>query len=171
MISSIQTKGLKSVGVRKACSPVAVFKAVNPTSKSFSIQPCSVNVAPRTRHQVSASAVHLSAETTDSMKLAAGYHWYETMIIMMASMSDDTRDKEVAKFQAFLYKEECQHINTQVKGRARLAYPIKTCWEGNFVLYTYAAKRQTAKAVQLLLSKPEAGSENNILRHMTLCKN
>lgn len=38
------------------------------------------------------------------------------------------------------------------------------------MLYTYAAKRQTARAVQLLLSNPEAGSEDKLLRHMTLCK-
>ncbi len=43
-------------------------------------------------------------------------------------------------------------------------------WEGIYVLYTYAAKRQTAKNIQLLLSKPEAGSEGKLLRHITLFK-
>jgi small subunit ribosomal protein S6 len=43
-------------------------------------------------------------------------------------------------------------------------------WDGIFILYTYAAKRQTARAVQLLLSNPEAGAEDTILRHQTLCK-
>lgn len=43
-------------------------------------------------------------------------------------------------------------------------------WEGIYVLYTYAAKRQTARTVQLLLSNPEAGSEDNVLRHITMCK-
>ncbi len=38
------------------------------------------------------------------------------------------------------------------------------------MLYTYAAKRQTARTVQLLLSNPEAGSEDNVLRHITMCK-
>ncbi len=43
-------------------------------------------------------------------------------------------------------------------------------WEGIYVLYTYAAKRQTAKKIQLLLSKPEAGSEGKLLRHITFFK-
>ena len=43
-------------------------------------------------------------------------------------------------------------------------------WEGIYVLYTYAAKRQTAVKVQLLLSRPEAGSEDTVLRHITFLK-
>ena len=39
-----------------------------------------------------------------------------------------------------------------------------------YVLYTYAAKRQTARNVQLLLSNPEAGSEDKILRHIPFCR-
>jgi small subunit ribosomal protein S6 len=35
------------------------------------------------------------------------------------------RDKELAKFEAFLNKEECMHINALVRGRSRMAYPIK----------------------------------------------
>jgi hypothetical protein len=37
-------------------------------------------------------------------------------------------------------------------------------WEGQYVLYMYAAKRQTARTIQNLLSKPESGSEGKILR-------
>lgn len=43
-------------------------------------------------------------------------------------------------------------------------------WEGIYVLYTYAARRQTARTIQLMLSNPEVGSENVLMRHMTLCK-
>jgi hypothetical protein len=43
-------------------------------------------------------------------------------------------------------------------------------WDGMYVLFTYAAKRQTARSVQLLLSNPEAGSEDKILRHITFCR-
>lgn len=81
------------------------------------------------------------------------------------------RDRELAKFEAYLNKEGCQNINALAKNMpTRLAYPIKNEYEGIYVLYTYAAKRQTAKAVQLLLSNPEAGSEDKLLRHITLCK-
>lgn len=35
------------------------------------------------------------------------------------------RDKELAKFEAFLNKEQCMHINALVRNRSRLAYPMK----------------------------------------------
>lgn len=106
----------------------------------------------------------------DAFKLPAGYHWYETMMILNSTLSDEDRDKELAKFEAYLNKEDCQSINALVRGRARMAYPIKGDWEGIYVLYTYAAKRQTAKNIQLLLSNPEAGSESKLLRHITFFK-
>ncbi len=37
------------------------------------------------------------------------------------------RDKELAKFEAFLNKEECMNINALTRGRSRMAYPIKKC--------------------------------------------
>ena len=42
--------------------------------------------------------------------------------------------------------------------------------QGIYVLYTYAARRATARAVQTLLSNPEAGSEDVLLRFTTFCK-
>lgn len=102
--------------------------------------------------------------------LPRGYHWYETMIILKPNLSDEERDRELAKFEAYLNKEECLSINALVKGRTKLAYPIKKEQEGIYVLYTYCAKRQTARAIQMLLSNPEAGAEDTILRHITLCK-
>jgi hypothetical protein len=53
---------------------------------------------------------------------------------------------------------------------AHHAVLVHSHWEGIYVLYTYAAKRQTARTVQLLLSNPEAGSEDTVLRHITFCK-
>lgn len=38
---------------------------------------------------------------------------------------DAHRDKELAKFEAFLNKEECMNISALVRGRSRMAYPIK----------------------------------------------
>lgn len=35
------------------------------------------------------------------------------------------RDRELAKFEAYLNKEECISINALVKGRSKLAYPIR----------------------------------------------
>ncbi len=37
------------------------------------------------------------------------------------------RDRELAKFEAYLNKEECMLINSIVRGRHKLAYSIKKC--------------------------------------------
>lgn len=74
---------------------------------------------------------------------------------------------ELAKFEAFLKKESAREVKVTVRGRQRLAYPIKRFAEGIYVLYTYAAGSHVSQAVQKNLSTPEAGSELNILRHMT----
>ncbi|GFR46633.1 hypothetical protein Agub_g8243, partial [Astrephomene gubernaculifera] len=116
---------------------------------------------------VAAASLEASAEAAS---LPAGYHYYETMMILKPTLSDEERDRELAKFEAYLNKAECFDINSVVKPRSLLAYPIKKETEGIYVLYTYLARRQTAKAVQLLLSNPEAGAEDTILRHITLCK-
>eukprot|EP00879_Flechtneria_rotunda_P001946 GHRR01002120.1.p1 GENE.GHRR01002120.1~~GHRR01002120.1.p1 ORF type:complete len:182 (+),score=53.01 GHRR01002120.1:73-618(+) len=107
---------------------------------------------------------------SEILKLPPGYHWYETMIVLRATIADQERDEQLAKFEAYLNKEGCMHINALVRSRSRMAYPMKGNWDGMYVLYTYAAKRQTARNVQLLLSNPEAGSEDKILRHITLCR-
>jgi ribosomal protein S6 len=82
-------------------------------------------------------------------------------------MVDDERDQVLAKFEAFLKREECQDINTTIKGRQKLAYPIKKFAEGIYVLYTFAAPPPVSQRIQKLLSTPESGAELNILRHMT----
>lgn len=92
---------------------------------------------------------------------------YETMVVLRPDMSDEQRDMELAKFEAFLKKEAAEDVKVTVRGRQRLAYPIKRFADGIYVLYTYAAGPKVASAVQKMLSTPEAGAELNILRHMT----
>lgn len=132
-------------------------------------QYCSVP-RPRSVQAYAAAALAEEEDVEEALRLPAGYHWYETMIVFRTTLTDEERDKELAKFEAYLNKEECMHINALVRPKAKMAYPIKGNWEGVYVLYTYAAKRQTARQVQINLSKPESGAEDNILRHMTLCR-
>jgi small subunit ribosomal protein S6 len=40
-------------------------------------------------------------------------------------LSPPPRDKELAKFEAFLNKEGCMHIIALMRPRQRMAYPIK----------------------------------------------
>ncbi|KAL4423041.1 hypothetical protein ABPG77_002075 [Micractinium sp. CCAP 211/92] len=92
---------------------------------------------------------------------------YETMLVLRPTMKDEERDQELARFQAFLQKQGATGLSDLVRGRQRLAYPIKRFSEGIYVLYTYTADPSTGQAVQKYLSTPQAGNELNILRHMT----
>lgn len=65
-------------------------------------------------------------------------------------------------------QENCQDVKAMVRGRHRMAYPVKGNWEGIYVLFSFLAQPITAPKVQILLSNPPAGAEDNILRHMTL---
>ncbi|CAK0749917.1 hypothetical protein CVIRNUC_001948 [Coccomyxa viridis] len=103
--------------------------------------------------------------------LPEGYVWYETMIVLRPDLTEEDRDVELAKFEAFLKKENAQEISALVRGNQHLAYPIKGFWDGIYVLYTYAAQRKTSHAVQKLLSTPVVGKEKNVLRHMTFITN
>ncbi|KXZ47902.1 hypothetical protein GPECTOR_32g515 [Gonium pectorale] len=138
------------------------------TARSVAVRnvPFSSRPAARPQRVVLSSAVAEQA----APKLELGWHKYETMLILKPTLNDEERDRELAKFEAYLNKEGCYDINSLVRGRHKLAYPIKKEEEGTFVLYTFTAKRQTARSVQLLLSNPEAGAEDTVLRHITTCK-
>jgi len=99
--------------------------------------------------------------------LIISFNRYETMVVLRPDMTEEQRDMELAKFEAFLKKEEARDIKVTVRGKQRLAYPIKRFAEGIYVLYTYSAGPTVANSVQRMLSTPEAGAELNILRHMT----
>lgn len=70
--------------------------------------------------------------------------------------------------QPRVVQENCQDVKAMVRGRHRMAYPVKGNWEGIYVLFSFLAQPSTAPKVQILLSNPPAGAEDNILRHMTL---
>ncbi|KAL6771477.1 PRPS6 [Auxenochlorella protothecoides x Auxenochlorella symbiontica] len=105
-------------------------------------------------------------ETTDDVP--PGFTNYETLIILRPTLSEQERDQELAKFEAFLKGKAARRVNVTLRGRQRLAYPIRKFTEGIYALYTYTASPPTSQAVQRLLSTPVAGGEFNILRHMTV---
>ena len=70
---------------------------------------------------------------------------YETMLVLRPDMSEEERDQELAKFEAFLKKEASKDIKVTVRGRQRLAYPIKRCAAGAAAAEAAAAVRGAGK--------------------------
>lgn len=166
---------MRSTVATTAAPRQASMVAAVPIAQRHCFQAVGRVAAPAQRLSAGRASVKAQAAATleagaDAAKLPAGYHLYETMMILKPSLSDEERDREMAKFEAYLNKEECFNISAIVKPRTRLAYPMKKESDGIYVLYNYCARRQTARAVQLLLSNPEAGAEDIVLRHITLCK-
>mmetsp|Transcript_33328 Transcript_33328/g.83518 ORF Transcript_33328/g.83518 Transcript_33328/m.83518 type:complete len:93 (+) Transcript_33328:134-412(+) len=89
------------------------------------------------------------------------------MLVMRPNITEEERDRELAKFELMLKNEEAMEINAMIRGRQRMAYPMQGHWEGIYVLYRYAAKRSTAQVAQRMLSKPDIESEGYLLRFMT----
>ncbi|CAL8462187.1 g1718 [Coccomyxa elongata] len=120
------------------------------------------------RCSVQRRAAALAQSTGQDVTLPEGYVWYETMLVLRPDLSEEERDMELAKFEAFLKKEEALEISALVRGSQHLAYPIDGYWDGVYVLYTYGAQRRVSQAVQKLLSTPIVGQDKkNVLRHMT----
>jgi len=92
------------------------------------------------------------------------------MIVLRPDLTDEERDVELAKFEAFLAKQGGYDVNAMVRGRQELAYPIRKHWDGIYVLYEYVAPRQATPQVQKYLSTPAVGADSNVLRHMTFAK-
>ena len=108
-----------------------------------------------------------AAADTSGVENTAAYGSYETMVVLRPDLSDEQRDSELAKFEAFLRKHGAAKIDVTVRGRQRLAYPMKGFSDGIYVLYTFEADPSVVSPMQKMLSTPTAGAELNVLRHIS----
>lgn len=108
-----------------------------------------------------------AAADTSGVENTAAFGSYETMVVLRPDLSDEQRDSELAKFEAFLRKHGAAKIDVTVRGRQRLAYPMKGFSDGIYVLYTFEADPSVVSPMQKMLSTPTAGAELNVLRHIS----
>jgi hypothetical protein len=71
------------------------------------------------------SAFRVLAAGTAGLAVHSGCPVVRTIRAHTFSRRAVCRDRELAKFEAFLNKEQCMHINALVRARSRLAYPMK----------------------------------------------
>merc|ERR1712093_326351 len=123
------------------------------------------NLPPVARLQVTKQRpVVTNAYLATSASIKAGIHRYETMLILRPDMLDQDRDRQLAKFEAFLANEGAEDIDCAVKGRQTMSYPIKDHRDGVYVLFQYMASGLVAKAVHKKLANPDAETQGNIIR-------
>ena len=80
--------------------------------------------------------------------------------------SEGEVEAEVGEFRDFLEAQGAQDVEVAVKGRQRMASPIKGEWNGIFALFMYAAPFQCSRAVQDRLSAPD--DAKRVMRFITV---
>jgi small subunit ribosomal protein S6 len=64
---------------------------------------------------------------------------YETMYILRPDLGDELTDQAIDRYQALLREQGAQEIDTQHRGKRRLAYEIKNHREGIYVQMNYTS--------------------------------
>jgi len=70
------------------------------------------------------------------------------MVVLRPDLSEDEWEEELARFESSLDKAGVTEIDSLVRGRQRMAYPINGCVYGLFVLYTFIGDHSVGRAVQ-----------------------
>lgn len=81
-------------------------------------------------------------------RLPDGQVRYEIMVVLRPDLSEEEWEEELARFESSLDKAGVTEIDSLVRGRQRMAYPIKGCVYGLYVLYTFIGTPQVGRAVQ-----------------------
>lgn len=88
---------------------------------------------------------------------------YETMYILRPDLGEELTDRAIEKYQALLREQGVEELDTQHRGKRRLAYEINRQREGVYVQMNYSAPG-TAVAV---LEKSMRLSDD-VIRYMTV---
>ena len=92
---------------------------------------------------------------------------YETMYILRPDLGDEQTDQAIAKYQTILQEQGAQELDTQHRGKRRLAYEIQRHREGIYIQMNYSAPgtavavmeramRLSDEVIRFMTIKPEA---------------
>lgn len=95
---------------------------------------------------------------------------YETMYILRPDLNDEATDQAINKYQSLLKEQGAESIDTQHRGKRRLAYEIGKFREGIYIQMNYSASgnsiavmeramRLSDDVIRYLTIKPETAGE------------
>ncbi|NJO72993.1 MAG: 30S ribosomal protein S6 [Leptolyngbyaceae cyanobacterium RM1_406_9] len=87
---------------------------------------------------------------------------YETMYILRSDLGDELTDQAIEKYQRLLQEQGAQDVETQHRGRRRLAYEIQKQREGVYIQMNYKAP---GEAVAILERAMRLSDE--VIRYLT----
>lgn len=88
---------------------------------------------------------------------------YETMYILRPDLGDEVTDREIAKYQTILRDRGAENIETQHRGKRRLAYEIGKHRDGIYVQMNYQAPGSTIFALERAMRLSD-----EVIRYLTI---
>ncbi len=88
---------------------------------------------------------------------------YETMYILRPDLGDEQIDQAIEKYQALLREQGAEDLETQHRGKRRLAYEIQKHREGIYVQMNYTAPGSTVALLERAMRL-----NDEVIRFMTL---
>ncbi|MBD2090835.1 30S ribosomal protein S6 [Microcoleus sp. FACHB-1515] len=88
---------------------------------------------------------------------------YETMYILRTDLGEEQTDAAIAKYQNILAEQGASDIETQHRGKRRLAYEIKRQREGVYIQMNYKAPGTAVAVLERAMRLSE-----EVLRYLTV---
>lgn len=88
---------------------------------------------------------------------------YETMYILRPDLGDELTDQAIDKYQTFLREQGAQEVETQHRGKRRLAYEINKHREGVYIQMNYTAPGTAVAALEKSMRLSD-----EVIRYLTI---
>jgi small subunit ribosomal protein S6 len=88
---------------------------------------------------------------------------YETMYILRPDLSDEQTDQAIGRYQNILLEQGAEPVDTQHRGKRRLAYEIQNHREGVYVQMNYTSSGKAVMAMEKAMRLSE-----DVIRYLTI---
>ena len=88
---------------------------------------------------------------------------YETMYILRPDMGEEQTDQAITKYQTLLIDNGAADIETQHRGKRRLAYEIQRYREGVYIQMNYQSPGDAVKMMERAMRLSE-----DVIRYLTI---
>ncbi len=90
-------------------------------------------------------------------------YMYETMYILRPDIGEEAVDEEIAKYQGILQEQGANILETQHRGKRRLAYEIQKHREGIYIQMNYQAEGSVVAILERAMRLSE-----RVIRYLTI---
>lgn len=88
---------------------------------------------------------------------------YETMYILRPDLNEEQVDQNIQKYQALLQEQGCEILETQHRGKRRLAYEINKHREGIYVQMNFRGPGKGIAVMEKMM-----GYSDEVIRNLTV---